>query len=124
MNVLRVVVATVVGAAFGGISWFLATRVAPEPITWYGLLTIISGRTLMGFAIGVSSWGLVWWLHGTVMGAIFSAHGAFGMVWGKFGWDTFASVFIGGIIMGFLIELIVRLALRASTQEPSMTRRS
>jgi len=53
-----------------------------------------------------------------------SGLGAFGMVWGKFGWDTFTSIFIGGIIMGFLIELIVRLALRASTQEPSMARRS
>ncbi|OGU56325.1 MAG: hypothetical protein A2X64_08730 [Ignavibacteria bacterium GWF2_33_9] len=82
-------------------------------------INIILGRTMIGFAIGISSFKIKHWsLHGAVMGLIFGLPSAFGAVLGPeqpnfphsmmFTWTL-----VMGIIYGFLIELITTVVFRA-----------
>jgi len=68
----RLIVATISGLAFGFVCYSLAasgTNNLSDPVS----LEIIISRTLMGFAIGISSLKLSHWsVHGIVMGLIFS----------------------------------------------------
>ena len=72
----RVLIATIFGLIFGFICWGLAS--SGGGTAWYLALSIIVSRTILGFAIGLSAWRLGWWLHGILMGAIFSLPMALG----------------------------------------------
>ena len=120
MNVKRVLIATALGLVFGVLSWFLATYGAAKPIPRSAIATIILGRTVLGFAIGISAWRVSWWLHGLVLGFIFSLPAAFsarlmgtqiGMQWTP---DVAAVlVLVLGLVIGFLIELLTSVVFKA-----------
>jgi hypothetical protein len=73
----RVIVATVSGVLFGFVCLGLASS-SPGPLLWPVTAQILASRTLIGFAIGISSLSLRHWaIHGLVMGLLFSLPLAF-----------------------------------------------
>ena len=74
-------------------------------------LQIIASRTLIGFAIGISTLSLGHWtLHGTVMGALFSQPLAFSGLLAPQSPDySKAGMFIGTIILGMVYGLLIEL---------------
>lgn len=118
MNGKRVLIATVLGLVFGAVSYLLAQPMAPEGgIPGSGVLTMILGRGVMGFAIGISAWRIGWWLHGILMGLIFSLPGAFGALWTGFGWAGLVWSLILGVVFGFLVELVTAVLFKARAAE-------
>ena len=118
----RVVVATVLGLVFGVVAVLLARPMAPEGcIPGTGVVTLILGRGMIGFAIGISACQIGWWLHGIIMGLIFSLPIAFGAVWTGYGWAGLVWTLVLGIVFGFLIELITSVALKAPVSKAEET---
>lgn len=110
----RIIIATVLGLVFGVVSWLLAGTQAPQPIPWFGAVCIILARGVTGFAIGISAWRIGWWLHGLVMGLIFSLPLAFGGLWAGFAWLAgFWGTLVAGLVFGFLIELVTVVGFKA-----------
>jgi len=117
----RILIATVLGLIFGVITYLLVQPSAPPGgIPMSGVLAIILGRGVMGFAIGISACQIRWWLHGIVMGFIFSLPGAFGSVWVGFGQASLVRSLILGIVYGFLVELITAVVFKARVSEARM----
>ncbi|MBI1786569.1 MAG: hypothetical protein HYR60_03320 [Acidobacteria bacterium] len=121
MNTKRLFIATILGLLFGLLNWLFVMNVitAPPLPLWPGALTIILGRGALGFAIGLSAWRIPWWLHGLVLGFIFSLPAAFvvpllGMTW------IFSPLpVLAGMLIGLLIELITSVGLKARTGVPT-----
>ncbi len=110
----RLLIATVLGLLFGVVEWVIARLSATAPVPWSGVCTIILGRTVLGFAIGVSALRMTWWLNGLVFGFIFSLPQAFGALWVGMKWTPgFVAVLVSGLIIGFLIELITSAGFKA-----------
>ncbi len=110
----RVLIATVVGLLLGVIEWAIASMSVTAPIPWSGVCTIILGRTVLGFVIGISASGMTWWLNGLVLGFIFSLPTAFGSLWVGMNWiPGFVATLVAGLAIGFLIELITSTAFKA-----------
>jgi len=73
----RLVIATLSGVLFGFVCLGLASS-APGPLARPVVFQILTERTLIGFAIGISCLALGHWaVHGLVMGFIFSLPLAF-----------------------------------------------
>ena len=114
----RLIVATLSGLLFGFFCFGFACSGSGDIETWLGI-TIISGRTLMGFGIGISRFPMKnWAIHGIVMGFIFSLPAAFGTMMmpenPEFTPQMLAiSTVVMGIIYGFLIELITSVFFKA-----------
>lgn len=114
----RLIIATLSGLLFGFVCYGFACSGAGEIETWLGI-TIISGRTLMGFGIGISRFPMKnWAINGLVMGFIFSIPAAFGVMMGsenpEFSPQMIAiSTVVMGVIYGFLIELITSVFFKA-----------
>jgi hypothetical protein len=116
-NIKRIVIATFCGLLFGFVCYGFAASGDYElarPIA----LQIISSRTLMGFAIGLSCWRMGHWsIHGLVMGFLFSLPMAFsGMVADIEGFSKtgmFLSTVGMGMIYGLLTELITSMIFKA-----------
>ena len=115
LNTKRLVIATVFGCIFGFVCWGFSSSGGPQP--WYFALSTILGRTLIGFAIGMSAIKMAWWSHGIVMGFIFSLPMAF---YGFYVPDQAMMIFLGtlvmGIVYGFLIELFTTVVFKARAQ--------
>lgn len=108
----RVLIATLFGLIFGFVCWGLAFMGGET--TWYLALSIIVSRTVMGFAIGLSAWRLGWWLHGILLGAIFSVPmGISGFFTPEKAWFIFIWSIVMGVIYGFLIELFTTVVFKA-----------
>ena len=112
LNTKRLLIATLFGLIFGFVCYGLAASCGPMP--WYQVLSIIISRTLIGFVIGISVLKMGWWLHGIVIGAIFSLPMAFNgfYVPGKEMFIFLGSI-VMGIIYGFLIELFTTIVFKA-----------
>ncbi len=113
----RILIATLFGLIFGFVCFGFACSAGelPFPVT----LQIIASRTLIGFAIGISSLKLGHWtIHGIVMGALFSLPLAFS---GLMAEETpefsksmmLISTLVMGIIYGFLTELFTSVVFKA-----------
>lgn len=114
MSTKRLWIATVLGLVLGFVEWLLARGAGAIEIPWTGMVTIILSRGVLGFAIAISCWRLRWWLHGLALGLIFSLPQAFGALWTGFGWlGGLAAVLIGGLVIGFLIELVTSVVFKA-----------
>ena len=110
----RLFIATVLGLLLGVVEWAIARAGAAAPIPWSGVPTIILGRTVLGFAIGISASRMAWWLHGLVLGFVFSFPPAFGALWIGMKWTPgFVAVLVSGLIIGLLIELITSVVFKA-----------
>jgi hypothetical protein len=121
MRTKRIIVATLSGLLFGFVCFGLASSgsgLLALPIT----LQIISSRTLIGFAIGISCLRLGHWaIHGAVLGFIFSIPLAFsGLMAPEMpGFDPvmmFFSTVIMGLIYGLLTEVITSVLFKAKQQ--------
>ena len=72
MQMKRVTIATLSGVFFGFVCFGLAAS-SPGTLPLPVVLQIIASRTLIGFAIGISSLSLIHWcVHGLFMGLLFS----------------------------------------------------
>lgn len=114
LSTKRVLIATVCGFIFGVICMLLASS-NPDPayqLTLTTKLTIVFGRGLLGFTIGISAIRLSWWLHGIVIGAIASLPMAFPVMDRM---EIFIGTFVMGIIYGFLTELITSVLFKAKS---------
>ena len=101
----RVIIASVCGLIFGGVCATMAATNpdATEVLPMTMLLTIVFGRGLTGFTIGISALKMNWWLHGILIGFIGSIPMALPIFHRL---DIFIGTFVMGIIYGFLTELI------------------
>jgi hypothetical protein len=113
----RIIIATLSGILFGFVCFTLASS-GPGKLALPIALQIISSRTLIGFAIGISCISLKHWsIHGLVMGLIFSLPLAFsGLMadnpdFSKAG--MLISTIVMGMVYGFLIELITSVLFKA-----------
>ena len=117
-NRKRLIVATLSGLFFGFICLGLATS-GPAPLPWPVGLQIITSRTLIGLAIGISALALGHWsIHGIVMGLFFSVPLAFSGLMAPDNPDfskvsMFAWTVVLGMVYGFLIELITSVFFKA-----------
>ena len=110
----RVLIATLCGFMCGLICLTLASS-NPDPASSLstGLkLSIVFGRTLLGFTIGISALRMRWWLHGIVLGTITSFPMAFPILDQM---NIFIGTFVMGIIYGFLIELITSVVFKTKS---------
>jgi hypothetical protein len=114
----RVIIATLCGVLFGLVCFGLASS-GPEPLAWPIVFQIISSRTLIGLAIGVSILGMIHWsIHGLLMGILFSIPLAFSGLMAPDSPDySKVSIFIFtivlGAIYGLLTEVITSLIFKA-----------
>jgi hypothetical protein len=109
----RIAVATIFGLICGVICMMLASSDAPLPLAIK--LQILASRTLIGFAIGISALKMKWWLHGPLMGLIFSLPLGFSglMAVGYNPIWMISATLVLGIIYGFIIELFTTLVFKA-----------
>ena len=114
----RIIVATISGVVFGFVCMGFASS-GPEPMTWALGANIVLSRTLMGFAIGISSLTITHWsIHGLVMGFLFTLPMAFGAMMapehpGFSRTALFISTMVMGMIYGFLTEVITTVLFKA-----------
>ena len=114
----RLVVATLSGLLFGFVCFGFACSGSGEVNAWLGV-SIIAGRTLLGFGIGISRFPMGnWAIHGLVMGLLFSLPMAFGAMMGPENPEMSAqaiaiSTVVMGVVYGFLIELITTVVFKA-----------
>lgn len=114
----RVIIATLSGVLFGLVCFGFASS-GPGPLLWPIAAQIIASRTLIGFAIGISSLKLGHWtVHGLVMGLLFSLPMAFsGLMapespeFSKMG--MWIATVVMGMIYGLLIEVITSVLFKA-----------
>ena len=115
----RVVMATLSGVLFGFVCVGFASSGGKLPLPI--VLQIISSRTLIGFAIGISCLKVKHWsIHGLLMGLIFSLPLAFS---GLMAPETpefsssmmFISTVVMGMIYGILIEVITSVIFKAKS---------
>jgi hypothetical protein len=117
-NARRTGVATLLGVLFGFVCYGLASRGAGE-LPWPVSVQIIVSRTLIGFAIGISSLRMLHWsIHGLLMGIIFSVPLAFSGLMAPESPEfskaaMFVSTIVFGMIYGLLIEGITSLLFKA-----------
>jgi hydrogenase/urease accessory protein HupE len=110
----RVVIATILGVIFGFVCWGSTLSQGPQP--WFFALQVIISRTLIGFAIGISTLKIPWWLHGIIFGLLFSLPmGLNGFYVPGKEIFIFLSTVIMGIIYGFLIELFTTIVFKTPT---------
>jgi hypothetical protein len=117
MRTKRIVVATLSGVLFGFVCLGLASS-GPGELPMPVILQILSSRTLMGFAIGISCLRLGHWsIHGAVMGLVFGLPVAFGGLMAQnpsfSPTDMFVSTLFIGVIYGLLTELITSVFFKA-----------
>jgi len=113
--VKRVAVATIFGLICGIICWFLSSSEGQLP--WALSISIVTGRMLIGVAIGISALKITWWLHGPIMGLVFSIPMGFSSMLGAGGQYSpnmlFVMTVVIGIIYGFIIELFTTVVFKA-----------
>ncbi|MBD3386994.1 hypothetical protein GF407_18970 [candidate division KSB1 bacterium] len=104
LSAKRVIITTLCGVLFGFVCLGLATMdPGAEPLSGSIKVSIVLGRIMLGFMLGISALRLSWWLHGIVIGIIASIPMAVPIVPD---WNIAISTVVMGIIYGFLTELI------------------
>lgn len=99
----RVIIATLCGLLFGIVCSTMAGSNPESEVSWQILMSILFGRTLMGFTIGISAFKMHWWLHGIVIGFISSIPMAVPIIDNM---GIFIGTFVMGMVYGLLTELI------------------
>lgn len=118
----RVIVATFSGVLFGFVCFGIASS-GSGPLPWPVAVEIITSRTLIGFAIGISSLSLGHWIvHGLLMGLVFSFPLAFSGLMAPENPEFSKTAMwvwtvVLGMIYGLLIEVITT-ALFKARQKP------
>ena len=121
MKVKRLIIAIVWGIVFGFVCFGLASSGSGK-LAWPVAVQMIASRTMIGFAIGISSFYIVHWsVHGIVLGLLFSLPLAFSWLMvpenPEFSKGAiFISTLVAGLIYGFLIELFTSVVFKARIQ--------
>lgn len=121
-NPKRLFIASLAGLASGLVCLGLAASGGPAPLPWPVGADILTSRTLIGVAIGISALTLGHWsVHGMVMGFLFSLPLAFNGLMapenpefsktGMFVWTV-----ILGVIYGLAIEFVTSVIFKARQQ--------
>ncbi len=108
----RVLIATLSGFAFGVVCMLFASSNPEVTLPAWTKWTIIFGRGLTGFTIGISALRISWWLHGMLIGFIGSIPMAFPVMDRP---EIAVGTFVMGVIYGFLTELITTIVFRAKS---------
>jgi len=120
-NAKRITVATLSGVLFGFVCFGLASSAGK--LAWPIIFQLITSRTFIGFAIGISCFSIVHWsINGLIMGLIFSFPLAFsGLMAPESPQFSHTSMFIWtiilGMIYGLLIEVITSVIFKAKVKE-------
>ena len=109
----RISIATVIGLICGITAWQLATNLGGKDLPVGVIVCIIISYALLGFAIGISALRLAWWLHGMIMGILFSLPIAFGSLTSPTPTTAFIWTIVTGVIYGLIIELATTVVLKA-----------
>jgi hypothetical protein len=112
-SIKRILIATFVGLICGLICLGLASSNPSQPISLAIKLSILTGRTLLGFTIGISALKMNWWLHGITLGVITSIPMAVPIYNEP---AIFLGTFVMGIIYGILIEFVTTKLFKAKRQ--------
>ena len=118
----RIITTTILGIIFGIICTQISHQ-GNEAWTVGPFISILLSRALLGFTIGISKLKMDWWLHGIVIGGLFSLPLAFNVFSNESQNQIllfFGFIFLG-IIYGFLIELITTVLLRMKNKEEIRT---
>ena len=111
----RITIATIFGLLFGMVCCALASKHGSLPTVI--ALSIVTGRTLIGFSIGISRLKLHWAFHGLLFGIIFSIPGALGAMSVPNADMTANMLFVAtvgsGAIYGLLIEFFTTVVFKA-----------
>lgn len=116
MSFKRFYLACLLGILAGVVCVWLASS-GGDTLTKKEMLSIFTGRVLIGFVIGISGLRIGWALHGLFIGLSVSIPGAFGAMmsahgdWGK--WEMFAITIVMGMLYGFVIELVTSVLFNA-----------
>ena len=104
----RIIIGTFSGLVCGFVCYGLASG-GPADLPWPVALQIITNRTLIGFAIGISSISLGHWsIHGLAIGLLFSTPMAFsGLMAPDNPEFTPLSMFIATVVMGMIYGLLI-----------------
>lgn len=122
MKTKRLIITTILGLIFGFVCYGFASSGNHNIPLSLGI-TVILGRTLIGFGIGISRFTLGHWaVHGIVMGLIFSLPAGFGALSGPENSEfspnmIMISTLVMGMIYGLLIELITTVIFKAKQYE-------
>jgi len=114
----RLLITTLLGIVFGFVCLNFA-RSGGNEISTALALNIVSGRMLIGIAIGISRFPMRHWaIHGTVMGLIFGLPAGFGALLAPENPEfsrtaMMLSTLVMGMVYGFLIEFITTVLFRA-----------
>ena len=114
----RIIIASLSGVLFGMVCYLFASSGDYE-LAWPVAAQIITSRTLIGFAIGISCWKIHHWsLHGLFMGLVFSLPLSFsGLMAPEVEGFTKTSMFVWTAVLGmgygFLIEVITSVIFKA-----------
>lgn len=103
----RITIATIFGVICGIICMLLASSDGQLP--WALSISIVTGRTLIGVAIGISALKMKWWLHGPIMGVVFSIPMGFSSMLAAGIKFTPAMLFTMTVVMGLIYGLIIEL---------------
>jgi hypothetical protein len=79
-------------------------------------MQILASRTLIGFAIGISGLKMKWWLHGLLIGLIFSVPLGFSSVFASAlsPYLLFSITVLLGMVYGLIIELFTTVIFKAN----------
>jgi hypothetical protein len=103
----RIIVATLSGVLFGFVCFGFAS--SSGKLALPVIFQLITSRTLIGFAIGISCFSIVHWsINGLIMGLIFSIPLAFsGLMAPEIPEFSKASMFVFTIILGMIYGLLI-----------------
>jgi hypothetical protein len=109
----RITIATIFGLICGVICMMMAASNAPIP--WAIKMQIITNRTLIGLAIGISVLKMKWWLHGILIGFVFSLPLGFSsmMASGYAPIWLFSITVLLGVVYGLIIEVFTSVVFKA-----------
>jgi hypothetical protein len=117
----RVLIATVVGLVLGVLLWLLAARTVAYGLPGCGAAAIVLSLAVAGFVVGISGLRWTWLLHGLLLGGIALLPLSLAGVWaGLKWWPGFVVLLVGGLIGGFLIELITAVIFRARAGQAAL----
>jgi len=108
----RIIIATICGIIFGFVclGFALSNPESSESLTCSVKWSIVIGRSMLGFMIGISALRMPWWIHGPVLGLIASIPMAIPIMDDL---NIAIGTVVMGIIYGFLIELVTSILFKA-----------
>lgn len=111
--VKRIAITTFLGLLCGVVCMALASSGSQLPGAIK--MQIIANRTLIGFAIGISALKMKWWIHGLLMGLLFSLPLGFSsmMAMGFTPTLLFLMTVLLGMGYGLIIELFASVVFKA-----------